>query len=178
MTNNREQGVFSFDIKHPYKVSIDGTFEDRNGIICHEFDSKATANTAADMEQMLLTAFSTITNKADSRTKKQIQKEEKEENDFYENNSPSDEDIKKRADELSLMFKMQRDVKMSELIDMFEDFIAGKLIRTDGDKIMYGNTWDGVHKDDRIDIMFRYIIFFVNPLRSLSQTDTADSEGK
>ena len=178
MNNNRNDGVFAFNIKHPYKVSIDGTFEDRNGIICHEFDSKATANTAADIEQMLTTSFGKIASKADSRTKKQIQKEEKEENDFYDNNSPSDEEIKTRAKELRLMFNMQREVRMSELIDIFEDFVAGKLIKTEGDITMYGNIWDSLHKDDRIDIMFRYIIFFVNPLQSLSQTDTVDSEGK
>ena len=140
-------------------------------------NSKATCNIAADMEQALIAAFSGIGRKSETtQTKKQIQKEEKEENDFYENNSPSDKDVKERAEQLALMFKMQREVKMSELVEMFEQLVAGKLLSTDGDKVMYGNVWNTIDYNSQIDIMFRYIVFFVNPLQSLSSLGTQGKE--
>lgn len=179
MTNDRTQGLLVFDIKTPYKVSVDGKFEERTGIICHEMNNKTSCNTAADMEQVLLTAFYGLERKAgNTQTKKQMQKEEKEENDFYENNSPSNEDVKERAEQLALMFKMQREVKMSELVEMFEQLVAGKLLSTDGDKVMYGNVWESISYQDQADIMWRYIVFFVNPLQSLSQTDMTESKGE
>ena len=178
MNSDRNEGLLVFNLKGSYKVSVEGAFEDRNGIICHEFNNKASCNAAFDMEQLLLTAFSSIQRKSEeAKTKKQIQKEEKEENDFYENDSPSPSDIKERADQLCLMFKMQKEVRMSELMDLFEEFVAEKLISTEGDKVMYGQTWDKLNNGDRLDIMFRYIVFFVNPLQSLSQMAMTESEG-
>ena len=179
MTNDRTQGLLVFNIKKPYKVSVDGAFEDRTGIICHEMNNKISCNIAADMEQALIAAFSGIGRKSETtQTKKQIQKEEKEENDFYENNSPSEKDVRERAKQLALMFKMQREVKMSELTEMFEQLIAEKLLSTDGDTVMYGNVWNTIDYNDQIDIMFRYIVFFVNPLQSLSQMDIAGDNEK
>ena len=179
MTNDRTQGLLVFNIKKPYKISVDGAFEERTGIICHEMNNKATCNTAADMEQVLLTAFYGLERKTgNTQTKKQIQKEEKEENDFYGNNSPTDSDVKERADQLRLLFKMQREVKVSEIMALFEELVAEKLLSTEGDVTMYGGVWESIDYHDQLDIMFRYIVFFVNPLQSLSQTSTTDGKGE
>ena len=179
MTNDRTQGLLVFDIKTPYKVSVNGEFEERTGIICHEMNNKTSCNTAADMEQVLLTAFYGLERKAgNTQTKKQMQKEEKEENDFYENNSPSNEDVKERADQLKLLFKMQREVKTSEIMGLFEELVTEKLLSTEGDVKMYGNVWESIDYQDQTDIMWRYIVFFVNPLQSLSQTDMTESKGE
>lgn len=179
MNSDRQEGLLVFNLKGTYKVSVEGKFEERNGIICHEFNNKTSANAAFDMEQLLLTAFSSIQRKSEEvKTKKQIQKEDKEENDFYENDTPSISDIKERADQLCLMFKMQKEVKMSELMELFEQFVAEKLIRTEGDKVMYADKWDVLNNKDRLDIMFRYIVFFVNPLQSLSQMDMTGENDK
>jgi len=177
LTNDRLQGILSFNIKNPYKITVDGDFEDRTEIICHEFNNKASANTAWDLEQLLLSAFSSIERKAEKMTKKQIQKEEKEENLFYENNSPSEKEVAERSDQLLLMFKMQKEVKMSELMDLFEDMVAEKLLSTAGDVKMFAPVWDSIKPKDKLDIVFRYIVFFVNPLQSLQQMAIADSEG-
>lgn len=177
VTNDRLQGILSFNIKNPYRVTVDGDFEERTEIICHEFNNKASCNTAFDLEQLLLSAFKELESKDDERTKKQIMKEEKEENIFYENNSPSEKDISERADMLLLMFKMQTKVKMSELINLFEDIVAEKLLSTAGDVKMFSPVWDTIKPRDKFDIVFRYIVFFVNPLQSLQQMVIADSEG-
>lgn len=177
MTNDRLNGILSFNIKNPYKITVDGTFEERTEIICHEFNNKASCNTAFDLEQLLLSAFSSIERKAEKMSNKQIQKEEKEENLFYENNSPSEKEVAERSDQLLLMFKMQKEVKMSELMSLFEDIVAEKLLSTAGDVKMYGNVWDSIKPKDKLDIVFRYIVFFVNPLQSLSQMATTESEG-
>lgn len=178
MTTTRLDGLLIFNTKGPYKISVDGTFEERNEVICHEMNNKSSCNTAADLEQLLLSAFKSASRgEDDNRTTKQIQKEEKEENVFYSNDTPSEKDIKERADQLAFMFKMQKEVKMSELTDLFDSIVAERLIHSQGDIVMYGNVWDTLGYKDRIDIMFRYIVFFVNPLQSLSLIVTTE-EGK
>ncbi len=177
MTNDRLQGVFSFNIEHPYEVSVNGAFEKRTGIICHEMNNKGSCNVAADLETLVKSGIMAVQSRSSAKqTQKQIQKEEKVEEDFYKKNAPAEAEVKKRADELNGLFGLQDHILPSRLMEVFEGIVAEKLISTDGDKVMYGNVWDSIHYKSKLDIIFRYIVFFANPLQSLSQLSTAGDE--
>jgi hypothetical protein len=182
MTNDRSNGILAFNIKNPYKITVDGDFEERTEIICHEMNCDKSCGVAATLDQMITVALTNISiNSQAKKTKKQIAEEAEEENKdkiFYEENSPSVADVRKRSDMLWNGVKAQLAVKIPDLLEVFEELVGYKLICSAGDVPIFKPVWKTIKYDDKVDIMFRYIAFFANPLKSLQLMGTTDDEGK
>lgn len=168
MKTSRLEGVLSMMTKKPYKVGIGGQQEDRNEIILYDVDSKCEG-AAADMEQLVMAAVSSIEGKATS-SKTQMKKEEAKAQAFYDNDSPSEAEVEEQAAQLLLVFKMNRNVKLSEVIDIFTHFInAGRVRYAPGDGTnILAPIWETIDRRDKERIIFHYIAFFDNPLELLS----------
>lgn len=167
MKTSRQEGILIIQTKKPYKIAISGQQDDRTEIICKEVNSKCEG-AAMDLEQLLTTALGSVENKGSKATKKQMEKDEKKDKDFFGSECPSDADIEEQANNLHLAVKMQRVVKISELMEVFGDFLATGRVCAVGDQKMTQVIWDTVSAQDKIRILFWYAAFFVNPLESLA----------
>ncbi len=166
MKTSRTDGILVIQTKKPYKIAINGQAEDRTEIICHDVTSKSE-EAAVDLEQLLTAAMGSIEQRATTTSKKQMLADEKKGKDFFGNNSPSDADIEEQAQALEMMIKLNKSVKVSELMEVFREFLAAGTVCAAGDQQMYANIWETVDYRDKLRIMYWYAAFFVNPLESL-----------
>lgn len=167
MKNSRTDGILVFDTVVPYKAAINGNLEERTKIICHDVDSKCEG-AAFDLEQLISIALTALPEQQKKAPKKQIDSDEKKAEEFYKNDSPSDSDVLSQARALRMMVQMNNRVKMTEILEVFNEFIIAGVICWDGDHRMTAPIWQTISREDKLMIVFRYIAFFVNPLEALA----------
>lgn len=170
MNNSRSEGIFYIVTKKPYKIAINGELEERNNITCKDITAKCEMS-AANVEQLLTAAMMNVPQKEIIATKKQILADEKEEQSYYDNDNPTDDQIKTNANMLKLMFNAQTSVKLQELMDEFLNIIFSKRVVCEGDIEITQPIWDTVDLQDKLSILFRYCSFFANPLQALVNMD-------
>ena len=167
-----------FDTDKPYKMAIGGENQDRNQIICHDVTSK-TENAALDMLQLLTTAIQNGPQTNSKMTKKQLAEADKKDQSFFDNESPTIKDIDDQATALQIAVQSNTVVKMSEIMDLFFEFVDKGAVNCAGDLKIYRPVWESIHREDKMKIVFRYCAFFVNPLMQLvamaSSMDNQDS---
>ena len=135
-------------------------------IICTDVNSKCE-NAAFDMEQALTNAMQNVPQKNVKATKKQLAADEKKDQDYFEKDSPTLEEIDNHAFALEMAVKSNSSVKMSEILEIFMDFINAGVVRCVGDQKITTPIWDSISRRDKMKIVFRYCSFFVNPLEQL-----------
>lgn len=173
---SRKDGILTFNTDRPYKIAIDGNQEDRNEIICHDVNAKCE-NAALDMEQLITTALQSIPQNKSKATKAQLLADEKKDKDFFGTDSPSEKQIEDNAKGLEMMVQMTDAVKMSDMVELFFQFIGAGVICCAGDIKITEPIWDSIHRNDKKKIMFRYCSFFVNPLEQLvNMAQSMDSQ--
>jgi len=163
---SRRDGILDFDTNKPYKIAIAGEQQERTQIICHDVTSK-TENAALDMLQLLTTAIQNVPQPETTPTKKQLDADERKDSKFFDNESPSLKEIDEQALALQMAVQSNTVVKMSEIMDLFFDFVDSGAVNCAGDLKIYKPIWESIHRDDKIKIVFRYCAFFVNPLMQL-----------
>jgi hypothetical protein len=163
---SRKDGILDFDTDRPYKMAIAGEQQPRNQIICHDVTSK-TENAALDMLQLLTTAIQNAPQSNNKMTKKQLDEADKKDQGFFENESPSLEEIDEQAYGLRVIVQSSKVVKMSEIMDLFFEFVDKGAVMCAGDQKIYRPIWESIHREDKMKIVFRYCAFFVNPLMQL-----------
>jgi hypothetical protein len=147
----------------PYKMAIDGQAnQDRSFICCKEFGYK-TENAAFDLEQLFTVAmFDMAQNRKASSDNAKVEKD-----DFFNKDCPTDKEIQERAMGLEMMIKSSAKVKISQLLEIFSEFLDAGLIQVEGGQVMTEIIWQSVKPSDKLKILFWYCAFFVNPLRRL-----------
>ena len=166
MKNSRTEGVLFFNTKKPFKVTIDGKFEDRTEVICHDVNSKCE-NAALDLEQLLISAMVNLKGSGAKPNKAEQEAESNKSAEFFKNDSPKLEDIQEQAKGLEMGFMMNTEVKISEVIKAFGEMVASGVISTSGDVPMTIPVWERINIKDKSHICFMYCAFFVNPLERL-----------
>lgn len=162
MKTSRLQGVLVFDIEKPYKIAIAGKQEERTEIICKHINAKAEY-AACDMEQLLVTALTSTRGQETNSPKAQMDKDQKEAEDFFKKESPTIGEIDQQAGAIKLMVKTGLIVRMSELFEKFYPIVCSRIFCA-GDIPMTQTIWESISLRDKESIMFRYCTFFVNPL--------------
>lgn len=166
MKTSRKDGILVFETLKPYKIAIDGNLEDRKEIILKDVN-EGCENAAFDLEQMIMAASASIPQtgsiKADKKT---VEKEDKETEDFFKNDSPSENLIEQQAFALESMISLSNGVKMSAIMEIFDDFISAGVVQCAGGIPMTSTIWKSVDRKDKKRIVFRYAAFFANPLES------------
>lgn len=176
MKTSRRDGILTFNTNKPYKMAIKGNLEDRSEIICHDVTS-ACEGAAFDIEQMLLAALYSVQEKQQNKAVENTESIDNQDN-FYNDDSPSEQEINDQANMLEMMFKMNTEVKTSELMDAFKPFFKAGVICCAGDQRMHDVVWKTVNRNDKLKIVFRYCAFFANPLESLlTLAVTTESQG-
>jgi len=177
MKTSRLEGILALETKIPYKLAINGQQQQRTEIICHDISAVAES-IAFDIEQLFIVATTSFQGRM-QQDQKQIEApqkgESKENEEFYKKDCPSLEEIKKMADGLMILFKMNKEVKYSQLLALFNQLLTTGMIKAVGDTPMTTPIWETVDRLDKEMILFSYIAFFVRPLLSLenlsSKTD-------
>ena len=165
MITSRKQGILVLNTSVPYKIAKNGIIDEVSEVICHEFTYNVE-NVASDIEQMFFRAIMSLSkNISDEAKNKHSEKdEEKDTLDFFNNDCPDEEKIAENAKGLEVIVKMS-DVNISDITKQFEKFVNAGLICAEGDiKMSVQNIWNTISRKDRLDIMFKYIAFFVKPL--------------
>lgn len=165
MKNSRSIGELHFNTKKTFPVSIEGKFEDRNEIICHDVNSKCET-AALDLEQLFMGALGSLkgSGKEDTAVIEESNKKNKE---FFENESPSHDDVAEQAKGLEMAIMFNREVKVSEILEAFKEIVIAGRISTVGDVPMTTAIWDKIDVKDKIYICYMYTAFFANPLERL-----------
>jgi hypothetical protein len=165
MKNSRREGLLYFETKKTFKVSIDGGFEERNSVICHDVNSKCEG-AALDIEQLLISAMSSLKGNSNPDPEA-VEKNQKEGEVFFNNESPAHKDVEEQAKGLEFSFMMNTEVKISVIIKAFKEMILAGVISTTGDILMTASVWDKINIKDKSYICFMYCAFFANPLERL-----------
>lgn len=177
MKNSRTDGILVFDTVVPYKAAISGKLEERTKIICHDVTHKCES-AAFELEQLVTVAMTGLPEQQKKGSKKQIDSEEKKAEKFYKNESPSDADVLAQARAIRMMVQMNNRIRVTEILEVFNEFIVAGVICWDGDQKMESPIWQTISREDKLMIVFRYIAFFVNPLESLANMQKSmDSQG-
>lgn len=176
MKTSRTEGILVFETEKPYKIAINGEQQDRKEIVCHDVNGKCE-NAALDMEQLITTALQSIPQGKSKATKKQLLADEKKDKEFFGTDSPSEKQINDNAQGLEMMIQMTDAVKMSDLMELFVEFVGAGVVCCAGDLKITKPIWESIHRNDKKRIMFRYCSFFVNPLEQLvNMAQSAESQ--
>lgn len=167
MKNSRLNGVLVVNIDNPYTLANNGQIEQHNRVVCLDVNSK-TEMAAIDLEQLIVVAMVTM---AENRKVKQKQIDghgSESDTDFYDNESPQEEEITDRAEMLEMLIKSGTKVQLSAMVEIFERFVHCGAIKMSNEQKMPIVKWkDEIKITDKIKIMMSYIVFFVNPLQKL-----------
>lgn len=166
MKNSRSVGELHFNTKNKFKVSIDGQFEERDEIICHDITSKCES-AALDLEQLFLAALGSLKGSG-KKNDALIEENNKKNKAFFDNESPTLKEVQEQADGLEMAIMFNKDVKASEILIAFRELVLSGVVCTAGDKPMTSDIWDNRIKiKDKAYICYMYCAFFVNPLERL-----------
>lgn len=167
MRNSRKEGLLVVETK-PYKVSKDGNYVDVKTVICKDI-TYDTEFVAMDFEQMFTTSmFNAPTMQDQNQRNKTIANDSsKDVEDFHKKDCPSTKEVDEVGKGLKMFASMSRAVPLSEYVQKFEDLInAGLVYAGDINQQMTIPIWQGIHRDDKLKIVFNYMAFFVNPLQN------------
>lgn len=163
MRTSRKDGVLVLKTEKPYTMAVNGSFEQRNTIICKDISNQAES-AAFDLEQYFDAA---IFEMAEKNTGRKTSKKQNDD-DFFDIDCPSDQEIAERAAGLEMIIRSNRSVLLSKLLETFNEIIQAGLVCIDGGDPITAPVWSTVHRDDKLKIVFWYATFFVNPLQRLS----------
>lgn len=179
MVTSRKDGILVMELDNGYNIAINGTIEKRKGIICKEFGSSCEL-VAFDMEHLLNQAMFSMADGLKNHGSKVQSVQEKD--DFYDTDCPKDSEIKERSTALEMMIRANTKVKMSQIVELFKEFVNAGLIICDCQIPMTSIIWDSIKMNDKLKIIFGYISFFVNPLQRLEtmsiETDKKSLQGQ
>lgn len=169
MKTSRKAGILVIQTEKPYTMTINGGFEKRNTIICHDVNTRCEA-AAYDLEQQLILAMTNIpANTSRKKTsQKQLAADEKQDQKFFETDCPSEAEISKQAQALEMMVSMNNAVRVSEVMETFNDFLTSGAVCIEGDQKMQPAIWESISRKDKARIVFWYCAFFVNPSERLA----------
>lgn len=169
MKTSRKDGILVIQTEKPYTMTINGQFEKRNTIICHDVNTRCEA-AAYDLEQQLILAMTNIpaNNSRKKTSQKQIIADEKQDKKFFDADCPTDSEISKQAQALEMMVNMNNAVRISEFMETFNDFLTSGAVCIDGDQKMQPAIWETISRKDKARIVFWYCAFFVNPSERLA----------
>ena len=170
MKTSRLEGILVMETKKPYKMAIDGNMEPRNEIILNDVN-EACENAAYDLEQLLMAASVSIPQTNIKVDQKRSEAEDKETQNFFSDDCPSEKAINNMALSLESMVSLSTGVKMSEIMEVFNDFVSAGVVKCAGGAKMEPNIWRTVDRKDKKRIVFRYASFFANPLESLQNME-------
>lgn len=173
MKNSRRDGILLVDCKKPYKMAIDGQQVDKHRVICRDITNN-TEYIAFDLEHYLRLAMFEIPKREEESTQTQAQaaEEDSKAEKFYNNESPTMEEVQEQAHMLEMAVSMTKVIPLSKLMHTFEGLVNGGLIFMEGKIKMPRQIWNQIDRYDKLKIMFNYIAFFVNPLQKLVETST------
>lgn len=170
MINSRKDGTLIVKCQKPYHMAVNGQQTEKYIVICKDINIKAEY-IAFDLEHYLRMSLNQIPKRDEidsANTSEQAEQERKTE-EFYKNNSPSVQDVEEQATMIEMIVGMSTGVSLSKLVQTFVGLIGCDLILMEGNIPMPFLTWQQMHRDDKLKIMFCYIAFFVNPLQKLAQ---------
>lgn len=170
MINSRKDGTLIVKSQRPYFMAVNGQQTEKHIIICKDINRKAEY-IAFDLEHYLRMSLSQIPKRDELETPNPSEQAEQEKRteEFYKNNSPSVQDVEEQATMIEMIVGLSTGVSLSKLVQTFEGLIGCGLILMEGNIQMPFLTWQQLHRDDKLKIMFCYIAFFVNPLQKLAQ---------
>lgn len=166
MRNSRKEGLLVVKTDHPFQISKDGEYVNRNMVVCKDI-TYDVEYVAMDLEQMLTAAIFEVSQNQPQQ-KVQAQSEDNGNEEFYTKDNPSVAEVEEIANGLSMFLMMSKKTKKSEIIQKFEDLIAAGLITVEKGHSMTIPIWQRIHRKDKEKIVFCYIAFFVNPLQSVA----------
>ena len=167
MITSRKQGILALTTKSPYKIASGGMMKESNEIICKDITYQ-TEGVAYDIEQLFSIAMLDVANKNKGNESASNSAPDTKIEDYQSNDCPSDLDIAEQAQTLEMFFKMNSVKKVSELVELFSGLVEAGLIMAEGMTPMHKNIiWSTISRDDRTDIMFKYLSFFINPFARL-----------
>ena len=177
MVNSRKEGILVLNTEHTFPVSINGQFIDKQKIICKDIDYK-TEYVAYDLEQAIQSALFGIAKQANGETPDgDFEKQQADNQLFYKNESPTEEDVREQAEGLQLIVGMSQSVSISDIMRKFLAVVEGKRLFVEGNIPLTIPIWQKIHRDDKLKIAFSYICFFANPLPKLQNSRTVESKG-
>ena len=171
MNTSRADGILVVPVSE-YEASVGGQFVKCKTIIMKEMKSELADDAASDLEQLTKTAIMKLTKEFQGQERPAVEDDDDDEYDFYNDNSPSEEEVEKQVDQLSAMIFMQDGVKASKFLAVFKTINSEGLIRIEGDYRMQETVWKNMKRQDRIKLMIAYIAFFVQPLQSVQKQNT------
>lgn len=176
MNTSRIDGILVLKLTGTYQQAIAGTLEKKNTVWLKEFGYKEES-IAFDIDQLVSSAIFNM-------PKKNFEGTQADQNDdtskFFDDNSPTDQEVSDMADMLEMIVKMNTSMKVSELLWEFEKLVDAGLIQSDDGTKFNKLMWKDLKSNDRLRIMYSYISFFVNPLQRLEKmsTKTALKQGQ
>jgi len=179
MITSRKQGILVLKTIKPYKMAKGGNYSDATEIICREYNSE-TDGIAFDIEQMFRIAMTDIQSRRKNKepTTSDFDDELSKINSYEENDNPTLEEVEENASSLEIMFSMNKEIKVSELLALWLDLLDAGLIRIEGDLPMTHVTWNTIDPTDKLRIMYGYISFFVKPVYRLEKSYLAKEKAK
>lgn len=174
---SRRDGILVLKTNNPYKIAINGSMQEGYEIVCHDINYK-TESLAYDLEQALMCALIDAGVKYGNREKSDLSSNDEENKKFFLADCPNDEQMESMCTSLCMPILMSREVKLTEIMSIFDRIALSGLIKCRGDISMTEPIWQTVHRKDKIKIAFSYMAFFVNPLSSLLNTSTKKIESK
>ena len=170
MITSRKDGILVLHTAKKYKMAGQGIITEQNEVVCKEITYPVEA-IAFDIDQLFCNAMMAMASKTRPTAGDNVPEPVK---DGYEDkDNPTESEIAEKAEELSLMFKMNDSSKMSELVGLFTGLVKAGFIEAFGavkmtDKVI----WPDIDRNDKLKIIFSYISFFIKPLASLEKSST------
>jgi len=171
MNTSRKAGLLVLNTKYPYKMAKSGQLQDSNIVICKELTYNYES-IAFDIEQLFMNAILDMKHQVKEEQVKNVSENEIEINNYFEIDNPDDDAITENAKSLEMLIKMSS-IPISKIIKLFDKLVDAGFIQSEGGFMMSTiNMWQSIERNDRKDIMFKYISFFVKPLAGLSDGST------
>lgn len=173
MVTSRKEGMLVVLTAKPYKMAKSGVLSNANEVIMKEITYEAEG-IAYDIQQLFANAMMDIALKS-KNLNANAPKVPEAKDSFDDEESPSAAQVREKAEELKVMYQMNSASDLSKLVKVFTGFVNAGLIFAEGMIPMTEKAiWPTIDRNDRLDLIFSYIAFFVQPLASLSsQQQTA-----
>jgi hypothetical protein len=166
LSNSRKSGVLVFKTNTPYKIPVNGEQQERNVLICHDIVYQVEG-VAFDLEQYFNAAMFDV---YDRKTKEADlnAKDDGKQSDFFAKESPSSEEIEEQAMSLEMIIRMNKSIKLSNIMETFEKIVEAGLIESDTGLRLNIYNYRDINRIDKLRLVLSYCAFFVNPLQRLS----------
>ncbi len=172
MKTSRSQGILVLKLDKPYQLAVSGKMVESKTIVCYEPTGMKGEDVAFDLDHCLRAAIFSIINSERVRKNEKIDDDENnaEENDFYEKECPTDEEINLNGASLQFSFTMRNSyIKMTDLMNIFKEVINLGFLKSEHGEPLTIEIWKTINRDDKEDILFKFCSFFVNPFQKLAR---------